>query len=30
VEGWSLEAEQDHRPGLPADGGYWARLRHSG
>jgi 16S rRNA (cytosine967-C5)-methyltransferase len=30
LEGWSLEAEQDHRPGLPADGGYWARLRHSG
>jgi 16S rRNA (cytosine967-C5)-methyltransferase len=22
-----LEAEQEHRPGLPADGGYWARLR---
>ena len=25
--GWTLEAEQEHRPGLPADGGYWARLR---
>jgi 16S rRNA (cytosine967-C5)-methyltransferase len=24
---WSLEAEQEHRPGLPADGGYRARLR---
>jgi len=24
---WTLEAEHEHRPGLPADGGYWARLR---
>jgi 16S rRNA (cytosine967-C5)-methyltransferase len=24
---WTLEAEQEHCPGLPADGGYWARLR---
>jgi 16S rRNA (cytosine967-C5)-methyltransferase len=30
LSGWSLEAEQEHRPGLPADGGYWARLRRSG
>jgi 16S rRNA (cytosine967-C5)-methyltransferase len=28
--GWALEAEHDHRPGLPADGGYWARLRRPG
>ena len=27
LPGWTLEAEQEHRPGLPADGGYWARLR---
>jgi 16S rRNA (cytosine967-C5)-methyltransferase len=27
LPGWALEAEQEHRPGLPADGGYWARLR---
>jgi 16S rRNA (cytosine967-C5)-methyltransferase len=25
--GLELEAEQERRPGLPADGGYWARLR---
>jgi 16S rRNA (cytosine967-C5)-methyltransferase len=30
LSGWSLEAEQAHQPGLPADGGYWARLRRSG
>jgi 16S rRNA (cytosine967-C5)-methyltransferase len=24
---WQLEAEADSTPGLPADGGYWARLR---
>jgi 16S rRNA (cytosine967-C5)-methyltransferase len=30
LPGWALEAEQDHRPGLPADGGYWARLRRAG
>jgi 16S rRNA (cytosine967-C5)-methyltransferase len=24
--GWILEAEQESRPGRPADGGYWARL----
>lgn len=23
----TLEAEQEQKPGLPADGGYWARLR---
>ena len=28
LPGWTLEAEKEHRPGLPADGGYWARLRH--
>jgi 16S rRNA (cytosine967-C5)-methyltransferase len=27
LPGWTLDAEQEHRPGLPADGGYWARLR---
>lgn len=27
---WNLEEEQEHRPGLPSDGGYWARLRRSG
>jgi 16S rRNA (cytosine967-C5)-methyltransferase len=27
---WALEAEQAHRPGRPADGGYWARLRRGG
>jgi 16S rRNA (cytosine967-C5)-methyltransferase len=27
LSGWTLEAEQEHRPGEPADGGYWARLR---
>jgi 16S rRNA (cytosine967-C5)-methyltransferase len=27
LPGWVLEAEQEHRPGRPADGGYWARLR---
>ena len=25
----TLEAEQEQRPGVPADGGYWARLRRS-
>ncbi len=25
--GLELEAEEERRPGLPADGGYWARLR---
>jgi 16S rRNA (cytosine967-C5)-methyltransferase len=30
LPGWTLEAEQEHRPGLPADGGYWARLRRPG
>jgi 16S rRNA (cytosine967-C5)-methyltransferase len=29
LQDWTLEAEQEHRPGLPADGGYWARLRKS-
>src|SRR5437868_9100466 len=29
LPGWTLEAEHEHRPGLPADGGYWARLRHT-
>jgi len=24
---WRLDAEQQSRPGQPADGGYWARLR---
>ena len=27
VTGVELEAEEERRPGLPADGGYWARLR---
>ncbi len=27
LPGWVLEAEQEHRPGRPADGAYWARLR---
>jgi 16S rRNA (cytosine967-C5)-methyltransferase len=27
LPGWTLDAEHEHRPGLPADGGYWARLR---
>jgi 16S rRNA (cytosine967-C5)-methyltransferase len=27
LPGWALEAVREHRPGLPADGGYWARLR---
>jgi 16S rRNA (cytosine967-C5)-methyltransferase len=27
LPGWTLEKEHEHRPGLPADGGYWARLR---
>jgi 16S rRNA (cytosine967-C5)-methyltransferase len=27
LSGWSLEAEQEHQPGLPADGGYFAKLR---
>jgi 16S rRNA (cytosine967-C5)-methyltransferase len=27
--GWTLEKEHEHRPGQPADGGYWARLRRS-
>ena len=25
-----LEADQSSKPGLPADGGYWARLRKKG
>ncbi len=29
VDGWTVEVEQEHRPGQPADGGYWARLRRS-
>ncbi len=27
ASGLELEAEEERRPGLPADGGYWARLR---
>jgi 16S rRNA (cytosine967-C5)-methyltransferase len=27
--GLALEAEHESRPGLPADGGYWARLRRA-
>lgn len=26
---FALEAEQHARPGLPADGGYWARIRRN-
>src|SRR5262249_16348080 len=29
VSGLELEAEEERRPGLPADGGYWARLRRT-
>jgi len=29
VAGLELEAEEERRPGLPADGGYWARLRRT-
>jgi 16S rRNA (cytosine967-C5)-methyltransferase len=27
---WQLEAEADSAPGMPADGGYWARVRRKG
>jgi 16S rRNA (cytosine967-C5)-methyltransferase len=27
LDGWTREMEQEHRPGMPADGGYFARLR---
>jgi len=27
LPGWTLAEEHEHRPGRPADGGYWARLR---
>jgi 16S rRNA (cytosine967-C5)-methyltransferase len=27
LSGWTLDAEHEHHPGLPADGSYWARLR---
>jgi 16S rRNA (cytosine967-C5)-methyltransferase len=30
LSGWKLEEEHEHRSGLPADGGYWSRLRRSG
>jgi 16S rRNA (cytosine967-C5)-methyltransferase len=29
-EDWRLEADEESVPGKPADGGYWARLRHTG
>jgi len=29
VPGLELEGEQERRPGLPADGGYWARLKRT-
>jgi 16S rRNA (cytosine967-C5)-methyltransferase len=30
LEDWRLEADEVAVPGRPADGGYWARLRHTG
>lgn len=29
LPGFTLEAEEERLPGLPADGGYWARLRRN-